>query len=84
MIFGKGHIVEELDPKTPIFYTSSLLDIDDEIRGERITGFSVRPIPPPTVKAATATHRATFISAKELACAKIEIGLRHLMQKKIT
>lgn len=83
MIFGKGCIVEELNPKEPICCPTSLLDEGDEIRGERITGFSKKPIAAPTVKAATGTHQASFISAKEFAYAEIEIGLRHLMQKKL-
>lgn len=82
-IFGKTIIEEELNPKQSLFKESSALNKDDELRGEAIKAFSLRPIPDETVKSATGTHKANFLYTRDFTFAVIEIGLRALMQKKV-
>ena len=81
-VYGVGTIIEELSPKKPVIKANSMLSIDDQIRGERVVGFSSKPLSNPRVYHATGRHRATAIIAKKFGFAKIEIGVRHLLQRK--
>lgn len=81
-IFGIAIIEEELNPKQFLLKESSALNQGDELRGEAIKAFSTSPIPDPTVKPATGTHKANFLYTKDYTFAEIEIGPRALMQKK--
>lgn len=81
-MLSKGVISVELNPKKHRVSSTSLLNVADEIQGERLTGFSSKPIPPPVVTTASGTHQASVFSTKEFGFAKIEIGIRALMQMK--
>jgi len=81
-IFGIAIIETELDPKEYIINKSSHLNKGDEIRGEAIKAFSVKPIPGTSVKHATGTHKANFSYSKDNTYAEIEIASRHILEKK--
>ncbi len=81
-IFGIAVIDTELNPKKFFFNKSSALNKDDEIRGEAIKAFSIKPIPDKTVKPATGRHKANFFYSKDDTYAEIEISIRHILEKK--
>jgi len=83
-IFGIAVIDTELNPKKFFFNQSSALDKDDEIRGEAIKAFSIKPIPDKSVMPATGRHKANFSYSKDKTYAEIEISARHILEKKDT
>ncbi len=83
-IFGIAIIDIELNPKVFFFNESSALNEGDEIRGEAIQAFSIKPIPDKNVKPATGKHKANFSYSKDKTYAVIEIPIRHILEKKDT
>lgn len=81
-IFGIAIIDTELNPKKAIINEHSYLNEGDEVRGESLKAFSTKPIPEVSVKPATAKHKANFSYSKDYTYAEIEIGLRHILEKK--
>lgn len=81
-IFGIAIIQTELEPKKYRINESSHLNKEDEIRGEAIKAFSIKPIPDKTVKPATGKHKANFSYSKDDTYAEIEISPRHIIEKK--
>ena len=64
-IFGIATIETELNPKKHIISKSSHLNKGDEIRGEAIKLFSIKPIPDKSVKHGTGKHKANFSYSKD-------------------
>jgi hypothetical protein len=81
-IFGLATVVLELNPKKAIWAAASKLDLGDELHAEAIYGKCEKPLAKPRVAAATGTHRAAFLTTKGRSFAKIEVGVRALLQKK--
>ena len=49
-INGSGEILNELNPKTPLFVTTSLLNQGDTISGKNLWGFSCKALRPDSIK----------------------------------
>lgn len=81
-IFGKARIEKELSPLKAIWLESSHLNLGDELHGESVTGHSEKPLARPSIEHATGTHRASVLRTKGRSFARIEIGVRALLQQK--
>lgn len=81
-IFGIARIAAELNPKLPLWSLGSKLDHGDELHGESIFGRSEKPLGKPSVVNATGSHKATALATRGRSFAKIEVGVRSLLQRK--
>jgi hypothetical protein len=84
-IFGIARITKPLDPHTSATKKTSLLAVGDEVHGEAVDGYGIRPVGRPAVGNATGTHKASFVTVKGSAYAHVEIGVRdHLESTRLT
>ena len=79
-IHGYARIAKPLADLTAVLSQTSHVSEGDEIHGERIFGFSFKPLGRQEVKHATGTHKATFVATKANSYALIEIGVREHLQ----
>ncbi|NMG29446.1 hypothetical protein [Aromatoleum evansii] len=79
-IHGFARVVKAYESESSLFRKSSFWKVDDEIHGEALDGHSSKPISRPTVTAATATHKASFVDIRN-GYAHVEIGIREHMSK---
>lgn len=75
-IHGYARITKPFESKTAAIREESLLNVDDEIHGEAVDGYGLKPVGRPTIEHATATHKASFVTVKGGAYAHVEIGVR--------
>ena len=81
-IQGTISIEQELEPKKAIYRDKSVLNKNDGIRGQSISGFSTKIIPEIQVKPTTHTHKASIGKTKpSFAYAVIEVPKRELLEK---
>jgi hypothetical protein len=71
---SEASITKELKPKVAIFDNNSMLNQGDGIRGECISGKSIRPIRKDdlTVEKGSGSHRAGFLNVNGFVYAKLE------------
>lgn len=82
--FGRAIIETPLtfNSKEDLVCKNSHVNKGDEIRGETLKVFSIKPIPDKKVKPATAKHKGHFSYTKDHTYAEIEISSRHSAEKK--
>lgn len=79
-IHGYARVAKTLSDPSKRLSKGSLIQLGDEIHGEAISGFSVKPLNKASVAHATASHKATFISSRAYSYAAVEIGVREMLQ----
>lgn len=83
-IHGFARITETYQDGKELCRETSHTALGDEVHGEAIDGFSLKPHGKERVEHATGTHKATFVSLRGGAYAHVEIGVREqLAQKKV-
>lgn len=79
-IFGRVEIIKELEPGCEPISKESLLAIGDEILGETVYGHCERALPKPEVKKGTSSHSASFTKSRGHSYARVDIGIREVLQ----
>ncbi|WP_223555315.1 hypothetical protein [Pseudomonas sp. BF-R-01] len=79
-IHGFAKIAKPLGDPTKQLSAKSHVEEGDEIHGERIFGFSSKPLGRQEVRHATGTHKATFVPTRAKSYALVEIGVRDQLQ----
>ncbi|WP_122491405.1 hypothetical protein [Pseudomonas viridiflava] len=81
-IFGKVKIVKVLDDGVVPISESSMIALGDEIMGESIGGHCAKALPKPQIINATASHKASFIKTRGHSYARLDTGMREVIQSK--
>lgn len=81
-IFGKVRVVKVLDEGAILVCAESMIELGDEIMGEAIAGHCAKALPKPQIKNATAAHKASFIKTRGHSYARLDAGIREIMQSK--
>ena len=71
-------VIKELSPKEAKIDESSMLNRDDSLCGDMIYGYSKVPVPSPSVKKGSSTHKANFIKINKFVFAKLEKSFKAL------
>lgn len=79
-IHGFAKVTKPLSDECEQISPGSMISEGDEIHGETINGFSVKPLGREEVKHATGTHKATFVATRGQSYASVEIGVRDHLQ----
>lgn len=79
-IFGKVTIVKSVEEGVVLVCEQSMLEVDDEIQGQAIFGHCSKAVPKPQIINATGTHKASFIKTRGHSYARVDTGLRELLQ----
>jgi hypothetical protein len=69
---ARAVISEEVSPKTAKISPSALLDRGDGVRGEIISGFSIKALKPPRIQHRTSAHRGQFLQTTAFSFAKLD------------
>lgn len=81
-IFGRVTVLKPLEDGMLPINTNSLINIGDEIKGESIAGHCERALPKPEVKKGSGSHKASFIKTRGHSYARVDIGIREVLQAK--
>lgn len=79
-IHGFARISKPYETNAPISRKESFVGEGDEIHGEALDGYSLKPIAKAKIEHATSTHKASFVTLRK-GYAHIEIGMREHMAK---
>lgn len=82
-IFGKVKVVKVLDEGTQLVCLTSMVKLGDEIMGAAIAGHCAKALPKPQIINATATHKASFIKTRGHSYARLDAGMREVLQAKL-
>lgn len=69
---SSAFITKELEPKIALINPSSLLDLNDGIRGKTIFVLTILPIGKPRVEKGSGRHKAQYYETNDFTFAKIE------------
>lgn len=83
-VFGKVKVVKVLDEGATLVCISSMIAEGDEIMGEAIAGHCAKALPKPQIINATASHKASFIKTRGHSYARLDAGMREVLQAKLT
>jgi len=81
-IDAKAIIVKELIPKKTIIKSDSLLNLNDGIQGEIISGFTEKLGKRPKLAPGSSTHRARFVDTNGFSFAMLQREFRALLLMK--
>lgn len=82
-IFGKVKVVKVLDEGAKPVCATSMIAVGDEIMGEAIAGHCAKALPKPQIINATASHKASFIKTRGHSYARLDAGMREVVQAKL-
>lgn len=82
-VFGKVKVVKVLDDDATLVCGNSMIALGDEIMGESIAGHCAKALPKPQIINATASHKASFIKTRGHSYARLDAGMREVLQAKI-
>jgi hypothetical protein len=74
-------ISKEVHPKEARVHLSSLLNLNDELRGEIISGFSVDILPRIRIQHRTSAHKGQFITTRDFSFARLERAWQSLRRQ---
>lgn len=81
---AKVSIKKELNPKVAIINKDSLLNKGDGLKGEIISGFSVKPIKSASILPRTSLHRGQFVNTKKFSYSRLDrefLALREMKSR---
>lgn len=79
-IFGRVEIKKKLEDGCTPISSKSMLDVGDEILGETLYGHCEKALPKPEIKKGTSSHSASFIKSRGHSFARVDIGIREVLQ----